>query len=448
MISRLRLKSFLALLVLALSMLGAATMASGQTSSFVYQGRLTDGGQAANGNYDLQFALWDSLTNGAQVGSTQTVNTVAVSNGVFTVTIDFGANSFSGSSRFLEIGARPAGSGSFTLLAPRQPITSTPYAMRSASSANADASTTATNATQLGGVAANQFVQTNDTRLSDPRLPVPGSASYIQNSTTLQATSNFNITGNGTVGGTLIANGNVGIGTATPGKRLTVAGDMEVGVSSGDYRHLRIGGGNSDGFLYGSFVHFADGIHLGYNYFADAAGANRIIRSDGGTSRLTMQYGAILLATAPAFGGEPINRVAVDSAGNMGIGTVAPASKLDVRGNVRLGSSGQYFATSGEENLRIVRGVVDPNGNILAGSGFQVSHPSTGEYLITFDRPFFAPPVFVATAIQSCNPCVVVTIRIDLATASNVNLEVQRDVTAGSPQSHSEGFHFIAVGPR
>jgi len=28
-----------------------------QTTSFTYQGRLTDGGTAANGNYDLQFTL-------------------------------------------------------------------------------------------------------------------------------------------------------------------------------------------------------------------------------------------------------------------------------------------------------------------------------------------------------------------------------------------------------
>ena len=33
-----------------------AVTALAQTTSFTYQGRLTDGGTAANGNYDLQFA--------------------------------------------------------------------------------------------------------------------------------------------------------------------------------------------------------------------------------------------------------------------------------------------------------------------------------------------------------------------------------------------------------
>ena len=169
--SRCRYKNSLAFLVVVLlPMLLCGTAAQGQSSGFTYQGRLTDGGTAANGNYDLQFALWDSLSGGTQVGSTQTINTVAVSNGVFTVTLDFGASSFSGANRFLEISARPSGAGSFTLLTPRQPVTSTPYAVRSASAANADTATnatnatTATNATQLGGIAAGQYVQTNDSR--------------------------------------------------------------------------------------------------------------------------------------------------------------------------------------------------------------------------------------------------------------------------------------------
>src|SRR2546425_3745386 len=173
--------SFL-MFTMILAILFGAAVAFAQTSSFTYQGRLTDGGTAANGNYDLQFALFDSLSGGAQVGSTQTLNTVAVSNGVFTVSLDFGANAFNGANRFLEISARPSGAGSFTLLTPRQQITSTPYAVRSTSAASADTATNATNASQLGGVAANQFVRTNDARLSDSRPPTPGSTNYIQNS--------------------------------------------------------------------------------------------------------------------------------------------------------------------------------------------------------------------------------------------------------------------------
>src|SRR5438874_8965658 len=132
-------KNSLAVAVIALAFLFAAASAFAQTSSFTYQGRLTDGGTAANGKYDVQFALFDSLSGGTQVGSTQTLNTVAVSNGVFTVSLDFGTTSFNGANRFLEISARPSGGGSFTLLTPRQPVTATPYAVRSANASAADA---------------------------------------------------------------------------------------------------------------------------------------------------------------------------------------------------------------------------------------------------------------------------------------------------------------------
>src|SRR5438132_13437257 len=55
------------LVTIVLAILLSASTAFAQTSSFTYQGRLTDGGTAANGNYDLQFALFDSLSGGAQL---------------------------------------------------------------------------------------------------------------------------------------------------------------------------------------------------------------------------------------------------------------------------------------------------------------------------------------------------------------------------------------------
>src|SRR5258705_13494715 len=88
----------------------------GQTSGFTYQGRLNDGGTPANGNYDLQIALFDSADGNTQIGQTQSVPNVPVSAGVFTVTLDFGASAFPGASRFLEISMRPSGASAFTLL--------------------------------------------------------------------------------------------------------------------------------------------------------------------------------------------------------------------------------------------------------------------------------------------------------------------------------------------
>ena len=171
--------------------------ALGQSSSFTYQGRLTDGGAPANGNYDLQVALFDSETGGTQVGQTQTITNVPAGGGVFTVTLDFGPAAFPGAARFLEISMRPSGVGNYTLLTPRQAISSTPYAVRSLNAGTAD---TATNAQQLGNLPASTYVLTVDQRLSDPRTPTSGSSNYIQNTTTQQANSNFNISGSATVG--------------------------------------------------------------------------------------------------------------------------------------------------------------------------------------------------------------------------------------------------------
>jgi hypothetical protein len=42
-----------------------STAALGTT--FTYQGRLADTGSAANGVYDLRFALYDALSGGAQM---------------------------------------------------------------------------------------------------------------------------------------------------------------------------------------------------------------------------------------------------------------------------------------------------------------------------------------------------------------------------------------------
>ncbi len=171
-----------------------ALNAFAQGTSFTYQGSLKAGGIDANGSHDFEFALFNAESGGSQLGSTLIQNGVAVTNGIFAVTLDFG-NQFPGASRFLEIRVRQTGGGPFTTLSPRQPVSATPYAIKSV---NSDAAATATNATQLGGVAAAQFVQTADPRLSDARPPTAGSSNYIQNTTTLQSLSNFNISGTGT----------------------------------------------------------------------------------------------------------------------------------------------------------------------------------------------------------------------------------------------------------
>jgi len=98
-------------------------------TSFTYQGRLTDSGSPANGEYDFEFQLYDADSGGGQVGSTVSLEDVTVSNGLFSVDLDFG-DVFKGAARWLQVGVRPgASSGAFTTLSPLQALTAAPYAL-------------------------------------------------------------------------------------------------------------------------------------------------------------------------------------------------------------------------------------------------------------------------------------------------------------------------------
>ena len=114
-------------------------------TAFTYQGQLRQGGDPVNGTCDFQFGLWDAATVGTQVGITQTKTGVSVSNGLFSVLLDFGAAAFGGDARWLEVSVRsPAGSGDYTTLSPRQALTAVPYALyaRNAWSLTGNAGTT------------------------------------------------------------------------------------------------------------------------------------------------------------------------------------------------------------------------------------------------------------------------------------------------------------------
>lgn len=97
-------------------------------TAITYQGQLTDNGSAANGIYDLRFRLFDSATRGSQIGPDVTVETVAVEDGLFTVSLDFGEGVFAGDSRWLELAVKEDRVEAYATLNPRQPLTAVPYA--------------------------------------------------------------------------------------------------------------------------------------------------------------------------------------------------------------------------------------------------------------------------------------------------------------------------------
>jgi len=98
-------------------------------TAFTYQGQLRRDGNLVNGACDFRFTLWDAETGGNQIGPIQDKTNVSVTNGLFTVQLDFGAGAFRGDARWLQIAVRCTGDVGYVTLTPRQPLTPAPYAV-------------------------------------------------------------------------------------------------------------------------------------------------------------------------------------------------------------------------------------------------------------------------------------------------------------------------------
>jgi len=170
-------------LVVLLSAVGRA-----QTTAFNFQGRLNDGTSPANGRYDLQFKLFDAITGGNQIAVLDRTDLQLI-NGVFSTTLNFGAASFNGGNRFIEISVRPNGSpNAYVVLGARQQILSVPYSVRAVNATNADnatfaqdavnainstnatIATTAQNSSSLGGVGSSEYLRRNIANSGDLQI--------------------------------------------------------------------------------------------------------------------------------------------------------------------------------------------------------------------------------------------------------------------------------------
>lgn len=143
------------LLLLGLMILGCWGTTWSQTTAFTYQGKVTDTLVPGSATYDLEFALY--TTAGAIVGSPIQRNGTPVNNGVFTVSLDFGATAFTGAARLLEIRVKRSGETSYTALTPRQSISSVPYAVRAKVAEGLDTSVPSDGSSLFGVVKVSGF---------------------------------------------------------------------------------------------------------------------------------------------------------------------------------------------------------------------------------------------------------------------------------------------------
>jgi hypothetical protein len=103
--------------------------ASAQGTAFTYEGQLQSSNGPVTGSYNFTFTLFAINNGGAAIAGPATNSSVNVSNGLFTVLVDFGPGVFVGSSNWLEIAVETNGAGSFNTLSPRQQLTPVPYAI-------------------------------------------------------------------------------------------------------------------------------------------------------------------------------------------------------------------------------------------------------------------------------------------------------------------------------
>jgi hypothetical protein len=275
----------------------------GQSTAFTYHGILNHNHVPVTGLYDMLFAVYDVENGGTSLVTPLPKDAVGVTNGLFTVRIDFFGGVFTGPPRWLEVKVRKTGTVPFETLTPRQEMTSSPYSIRAQTAGTA------------ADVSTGAVVKSLNSLKDDVTLSAGANVTIAPSGNTLTISS----TGTGgniwsLNGASTYYNASVGIGTNNPATRLTVAG-------SGIYNSPT----------------------------AAALTLNNTI-----AGRLwewhALDDGRLQLADFTAAA----TRMVVDTAGNFGFGTVTPASKLTVSypgfglehtgGNVRLAT---YVSSDG-----------------------------------------------------------------------------------------------------
>jgi hypothetical protein len=320
-------------------------------TAFDYQGHLSVNGNAANGLYDFRFALFDEPAAGTQQGSTLSLPGLTVTDGSFTVTLDFGSV-FDGNGRWLAIAVGTNGAASLTDLTPRQSVMPTPYALYAMTPAGPQGppglnwrGTFNDSATYAAGDAVayegSSYLATNTINGTEP-FPAspfwqllalagdtgpagppgatgntgpqgpPGPAGTVANDSITSAqlakdsASLGKITGNNVI---QTSNGNVGIGTSAPGTLLQISGSSYSTTSSDGLFNV-----GPDSFHGASYLTF-DGASVQARN-SPSSSQPFYINWDGGDVDI---------------GDGTLHAM---YRGNVGIGTENPASTLDVHGTV------------------------------------------------------------------------------------------------------------------
>lgn len=363
-------------------------------TDFTYQGNLSSPGMPAVTNADFQFTLHDALTDGSQIGTMLPKDNIALVNGVFAVSLDFGAPAFTGNARWLQVALRsPAGTGNYTTLSPRQALQVTPNA---------------TYSLQTRGIEVD-----SSGRVGIGVTPAPAFNTKLE------------------VDGNVIIPSNAGFFVRNAGNTANAAGlladiNQDLRLFAGGNAQMYL---DADGRVGVGEVHPYGKLHVTTNL----SGAPALALEGPGNA--TLQFypqgqGNILTSGDIGF---PVN-----SNSTLFIRNFDPAARIAFTG-----AEGTRYPPTGAEDLRIIRGRVFGDGTVDAGTGFTVTHTAEGEYRIDYTIPFAGDPAVTATINSAGFSACFVELR-----NNNTHL-CSPHVIRRSDGNHVDGhFNFIAIGPR
>ncbi|MHC4657995.1 MAG: hypothetical protein ACYS83_02305 [Planctomycetota bacterium] len=382
-------RKILAILVFALGrMAWPANLCQAEPmgTAFTYQGCLIDANEAADGEYDFQFKLYDDPCDGNQVGGDINKPDVDVIDAYFTVDLDFGNSVFDGNSVWLQIGVRPGEQNDpniYTVLEPRQEVTPTPYALYARTASGAITGEGLRNCIPRftgSSILDNSHIYQSDSGnvgigipTPDAKLEVngqvkitggsPGVGKVLTSDTeglaswqtgSASADSDWMIAGDELYS---IPLGNVGIGTASPSKKLHVNGQgrfdgalffgaegdagtftwgaSEFIIKAQSGKSFSLGSNNTAGSL---VIDTSGNVGIGTTNPDSKLKVAGAIHSTSGGFKFpdgTTQTSAAATDghSLDAADGSPANAVYVDNSGKVGIGTTSPQEKVDIRGN-------------------------------------------------------------------------------------------------------------------
>ena len=387
-------------LALGLALLAALSpqpSAFAQGTAFTYQGRLNDGGSPAGGIYDLRFTIYESLTVGAGVAGPLTNSATGVTNGSFTVTLDFGGSPFDGSLRWLEIGVRTNGSAAaYATLSPRQALTATPYAI------------TADNVT--GPVPAAQL--TGAIPLANlPAAVLTNNQTGVTLGGTLTLNGNLNLpattatAGAIYLGGSLFLHGygvnNFFAGPNAGNLAITGFGNLGVGANvlqndTSGYYNMGMGANalqnNRDG--YANIAVGQAALQSNTNgEFNTAVGTSALQYNLGGNANIAIGYQALQANTSGAYNTANGAQALVNNIGgsyNTASGGYALAANVTGSDNTASGVFALHAVSSGVDNTAFgfhsLQNLTNGNYNLAVGSGAG-QNLNTGSYNIHVGSP-------------------------------------------------------------